>query len=136
MPRRNLLTAAQREELLAFPTNEIDLIRALLAAEEPDLYQAEASLAPLKRDLLVLALSSVQVRLKDVEEDIEQVILKPEILVGNEGNQMQVAVFAGPSCHLEDLRLDDTVGIVPNPLMIEVECAEYRQEVSIQALHD
>jgi hypothetical protein len=84
----------------------------------------------------VLALSSVQVRLKDVEEDIEQVILKPEILVGNEGNQMQVAVFAGPSCHLEDLRLDDTVGIVPNPLMIEVECAEYRQEVSIQALHD
>src|SRR5260221_14527830 len=68
--------------------------------------------------------------------DIEQVILKPEILVGNEGNQMQVAVFAGPSCHLEDLRLDDTVGIVPNPLMIEVECAEYRQEVSIQALHD
>ncbi len=77
MPRRNLLTAAQREELLAFPTNEIDLIRALLAAEEPDLYQAEASLAPLKRDLLVLALSSVQVRLKDVEEDIEQVILKP-----------------------------------------------------------
>src|SRR5260370_24286607 len=86
--------------------------------------------------VLVLALSSVQVRLKDVEEDIEQVILKPEILVGNEGNQMQVAVFTGPSCHMEDLRLDDTVGIVPNPLMIEVECAEYRQEVSIQALHD
>jgi hypothetical protein len=26
-------------------------IRALLAAEEPDLYQAEASLAPMKRDL-------------------------------------------------------------------------------------
>ena len=86
--------------------------------------------------LLVLALSSIQVRLKHVEEDIEQVILEPEILVGNEGNQMQVAVFTGTSCHLEDLRLDDTVGIVPNPLKIQVECAEYRQEVSIQALHD
>jgi hypothetical protein len=49
---------------------------------------------------------------------------------------MQVAVFVGPSCHLEDLRLDDTVGIVPNTLMVEVEYAEYRQEISIQALHD
>jgi hypothetical protein len=27
MPRRELLTAAQREELLAFPTEEVDLIR-------------------------------------------------------------------------------------------------------------
>ena len=86
--------------------------------------------------LLVLALSSVQVCLKHVEEDIEQVILEPEILVGNEGNQMQISVFTGTSCHLEDLRLDDTVGIVPNPLMIQVECAEYGQEVSIQTLHD
>jgi hypothetical protein len=30
---------------------------------------------------------------------------------------------------------DDTVGIVPNPLVIQIECAEYRQEVSIQVLH-
>ena len=74
--------------------------------------------------------------LKHVEEDIEQVLLESEILVGNEGNQMQIAVFTGTSCDLEDLRFDDTVGIVPNPLMIQVECAEYRQEVSIQALHD
>ena len=84
----------------------------------------------------MLALSSVQVRLKHVEEDIEQIILEPEILVGNEGNQVQIAVFAGTSCHLEDLRLDDTVGILPNPLMIQIECTEYRQEVSRQALHD
>jgi hypothetical protein len=27
MPRRELLTPAQREELLAFPTEEVDLIR-------------------------------------------------------------------------------------------------------------
>jgi TnpA family transposase len=27
MPRRELLTSAQREELLAFPTEEVDLIR-------------------------------------------------------------------------------------------------------------
>jgi len=39
----------------------------------------------------VLALSSVQVRLKHVEKDIEQVILEPEILVGNEGNQKAFA---------------------------------------------
>jgi hypothetical protein len=35
-----------------------------------------------------------------------QTILEPEILLGDEGIQMQIAVFAGTSCHLEDLRLD------------------------------
>ena len=67
--------------------------------------------------LLMLALRGVLITLQTAQQTIDEVILEPVVLMGDERQHMQVAVFIGAADDLKDFRFDDAVGIVVDALM-------------------
>ena len=62
--------------------------------------------------LLVFTQGAVLKALQAGEQHINQIVLEPEILVSNKGDDVQIAVRIVPARDLEDFRFDDAVGVV------------------------
>lgn len=80
-----------------------------------------ALLAPHVTLILVLALGAVLEGSHAAQEDIDQVVVQPVILMRDEGRQMQVSFVRAAPGELKDLRFDDAVGIVLNAVGAEIQ---------------
>src|SRR5260221_1709249 len=90
-----------------------------------------AVLAPHVTLVLVLAKCAVVEGLQAAQEDIDQVVVQPIVLVRDKGYEMQVPFALGASGQLKDLGFDDAIGIVLNAVLAEGEMIQYRFEQSI-----
>ena len=71
-------------------------------------------LAAVVAGLLVVALRGVDRRLQGRDQHVDEVVLEPPILMGDERDQVEVTVLLGPAGDLEDVRADDAVGVIPD----------------------
>jgi hypothetical protein len=69
--------------------------------------------------------------LHGVQQDINQGVLQAIILVHDEGNQVQVPIGVRPPRHLEDLRFEHTLRVVPYALGGQIERLEHGLEVAV-----
>ena len=68
----------------------------------------------------MLASGRVLMGLYNGQKDIGQIVLQTVILMGNEGDDMDVAVFIRSSGKMKYIRLDYAVGVIPNPLLAQL----------------
>jgi hypothetical protein len=62
--------------------------------------------------VLVLAKCAVVKGLQTGQEDIDQVVVQPIVLIRDKGNEMQIPFPLDASGQLKDLGFDDAIGIV------------------------
>jgi hypothetical protein len=79
----------------------------------------------------VLAKRAVVKGLQTGQEDIDQVVVQPIVLMRDKGNEMQIPFPLGASGQLKDLGFDDAIGIVLNAVLAEGEMIQHGFEQSI-----
>ena len=78
-----------------------------------------ALVAPRVAVVLMLALAGVLVRPQGGQQRVHQVVLRAVELVGDEGDDVKVAIRVGAAGELEDLRPDHAARVVAHPLAAE-----------------
>lgn len=72
------------------------------------------SLAPCEYLLLVFPIPGCPERLHDTEKHVDHGVLKPVVLIGDEGNCMEITVSVRAALQLEHFRSMDTACVVPD----------------------
>ena len=83
----------------------------------------------------VLAQCAILKTLQTAQEDIDQVILKPVILMSDKGEEMKIAIFLLATGQLKDLGFDDAVGIVLDAVLVERQFIQYGFERLIKSFN-
>ena len=63
---------------------------------------------------------AILIALQTCEQNIDQIVLQPEILVGNKSNDVQIAVLSLSPGHLENFGFNDAGSIVADPFMVQI----------------
>ena len=78
-----------------------------------------ALLAPHVTLVFVLAMRAVVKGSQTGQEDIDQVVVQPVVLMRDKGSEMQIPFLLGASGQLKDLGFDDAIGIVLDAVLAE-----------------
>lgn len=68
------------------------------------------------------------------EQHVDQVVLKPIVLMGDKGDEVKVAVFLLAAGELENFRFDDAIGVVSDALRVERQGLEHGRQALVEVL--
>ena len=107
----------------------VDVIQQFLEA-------CARSLAPCEDLVLVFPIHGCPERLHDTEKHVDRGILKPVVLIGDEGNGMEITVGVRAALQLEHFRSVDTARVVSDTFGPDVEDLEDGCDLPVQLRQD
>lgn len=84
-------------------------------------------LFPLENLLIVMPLRGISKSLHGTQQNISQSVMKAAILMGNEGDDVQITICVGVTLKLKKLRLQNTASIISYALWSKIKIVQYRR---------